>query len=347
MLAPEKPFFLYYAPGACHAPHHAPKEWIDRFKGRFDMGYEAMREQTLARQKELGIVPPDTELPPMNPIGTPETADRARTASRSRRWTTRGRGTRCRPTSSGCSAAWRRSTPASWRTPTTQIGRLLDYLEETGQRENTIVVLVSDNGASGEGGPNGSVNENKFANGIPDDIAENLAMLDELGGPKTYNHYPNGWAMAFNTPFKMWKRYEFNGGTSDPCIISWPAGHRGQGRDPRPVPPRDRPRPDDPRRARRRAARDDRRPRPEPLRRRQHALQLRRRDAAQRPRDAVLLDARLAQHLARRLEGRHARTRRSAAGATSARTRGSSTTPTSTAPSCTTSPRRSPSACRS
>ena len=93
-----------------------------------------------------------------------------RTASRSRRWTSRGRGTRCRPRSSGCSAGWPRSTPASWRTPTTQIGRLLDYLEETGQRENTMVVLVSDNGASGEGGPNGSVNENKFANGIPDDI---------------------------------------------------------------------------------------------------------------------------------------------------------------------------------
>jgi arylsulfatase len=92
-----------------------------------------------------------------------------------------------------------------------------------------MVILVSDNGASGEGGPDGSVNENKFANGIPDDMDENLAMLDELGGPKTYNHYPNGWAMAFNTPFKMWKRYEFNGGTSDPCIISWPAGTPGGG----------------------------------------------------------------------------------------------------------------------
>ena len=103
------------------------------------------------------------------------------------------------------------------------IGRLLDYLEESGQRENTMIVLVSDNGASGEGGPNGSVNENKLFNGVPDDMQANLAMLDELGGTKTYNHYPNGWAMAFNTPFKMWKRYEFNGGTADPCIISWPS----------------------------------------------------------------------------------------------------------------------------
>ena len=109
------------------------------------------------------------------------------------------------------------------------IGRLLDYLEESGQRENTMVIVVSDNGASGEGGPNGSVNENKFFNGFPDDLESNLAMLDELGGPRTYNHYPNGWAMAFNTPFKMWKRYEFNGGTSDPCIISWPGAAGGKG----------------------------------------------------------------------------------------------------------------------
>ena len=120
-IAPEKPFFLYYAPGACHAPHHAPKEWIDKFKGQFDMGYEALREQTLARQKEMGIVPPDTELPPINPIGTPETRT-GRTGSRSRRSTSRGRGTRCRPRSSDCSAGWRRSTPGSWRTPTIRSG---------------------------------------------------------------------------------------------------------------------------------------------------------------------------------------------------------------------------------
>jgi arylsulfatase len=107
------------------------------------------------------------------------------------------------------------------------LGRLLDYLEESGQRENTMIIVVSDNGASGEGGPDGSVNEMKFANGLPDDMASNLAMIDELGGTKTYNHYPNGWAMAFNTPFKMWKRYEFNGGTADPCIISWPAATAG------------------------------------------------------------------------------------------------------------------------
>ena len=110
-----------------------------------------------------------------------------------------------------------------------EIGRLLDFLEESGQLENTIVVLVSDNGASGEGGPNGSVNENKFFNGIPDTIEENLQYLDELGSHATYNHYPVGWAWAFNTPFKMWKRYNFEGGVADPMIVSWPKGIEAKG----------------------------------------------------------------------------------------------------------------------
>ncbi len=105
-----------------------------------------------------------------------------------------------------------------------EIGRLLDHLEQSGQLDNTIIVLVSDNGASGEGGPNGSVNENKMFNGIPDTIEANLPHLEELGSPATYNHYPTGWAMAFNTPFKLWKRYSnWEGGTADPMIASWPA----------------------------------------------------------------------------------------------------------------------------
>jgi hypothetical protein len=190
------------------------------------MGYEAMREQTLARQKEMGIVPAETGLPPINPIGTPETR-------------TGPDGQPFPPLD--YTKPWDSLTAEEKRLfarmaevyagflahADHHIGRLLDYLEETGQRENTMVIVVSDNGASGEGGPNGSINEMKFANGIPDDMASNLAMLDKLGGPETYNHYPNGWAMAFNTPFKMWKRYEFNGGTADPCIISWPATGSG------------------------------------------------------------------------------------------------------------------------
>ena len=110
-----------------------------------------------------------------------------------------------------------------------EIGRLLDFLEESGELENTIVMLVSDNGASGEGGPNGSVNENKFFNGIPDSMEENLQYLDELGSPATYNHYPVGWAWAFNAPFKMWKRYNFEGGVADPLVISWPKGIKATG----------------------------------------------------------------------------------------------------------------------
>jgi arylsulfatase A-like enzyme len=228
VIAPEKPFFLYYAPGACHAPHHAPKEWIEKFKGQFDMGYEAIREQTLARQKKLGIVPQETELPPINPIGTPET----RKGPNGELFPALDFTLPWDSLSEEEKQLFRRMAEVYagfMAHADQQIGRLLDYLEETGQRENTIVVVISDNGASGEGGPNGSVNEMKFANGIPDSMQENLALLDELGGTKTYNHYPTGWAMAFNTPFKMWKRYEFNGGTSDPCIISWPKGIKAGG----------------------------------------------------------------------------------------------------------------------
>jgi arylsulfatase len=220
-VAPDKPFCLYYAPGACHAPHHVPKEWIEKYKGRFDMGYEEMRVQTLERQKKLGIVPEDTELPQINPIGTPESRQGPEgqpfpMLDFTRPWDSLSDDERrlfCRMA----------EVYAGFLAHTDhQIGRLLAYLEDTDQLENTMIVLVSDNGASGEGGPNGSLNENKFFNGVPDDVETNLAMIDELGSPQTYNHYPNGWAMAFNTPFKMWKRYEYDGGSCDPCIISWP-----------------------------------------------------------------------------------------------------------------------------
>jgi arylsulfatase A-like enzyme len=228
VLAPEKPFFLYYAPGAAHSPHHVPKEWADRYKGKFDMGYEAIREQILARQKELGIVPADTELPAINPIGAPET----RTGPEGKPFPQMDY-TKPWDSLSGdekrlfCRMA---EVYAGFLSHADHhIGRLIDYLEQTGQRENTLIFVVSDNGASAEGGPDGSVNEMKFVNGIPDDMAENLSKLDDLGGPGTYNHYCTGWAMAFNTPFKMWKRYEFEGGTSDPCIISWPQGITAKG----------------------------------------------------------------------------------------------------------------------
>jgi arylsulfatase len=111
-----------------------------------------------------------------------------------------------------------------------EIGRLIDYLEDSGQLDNTIVVIVSDNGASGEGGPNGSFNENKFFNNIPDTVEANLARIDELGGPKSYNHYNTGWAWAFDTPFPYWKRFAgYEGGTADICVVSWPQGIAARG----------------------------------------------------------------------------------------------------------------------
>jgi arylsulfatase len=217
---------MYFCPGAAHAPHHIFKEWADRYSGQFDMGYEAIRESILARQKALGIIPEDTELSPINPYvdetgpggeGWPE-------LDTVRPW-------------DSLSAEEQRlfarmaEVYAGFLSHADhEIGRLLDYLEQTGQLDNTIVVVVSDNGASGEGGPNGSVNENKFFNGLPDSIEDNLRYLDELGGTRTYNHYPTGWAWAFNTPFKMWKRYgNLRGGTADPLIVSWPAGMSARG----------------------------------------------------------------------------------------------------------------------
>jgi arylsulfatase len=218
-IAPEKPFFLYYCPGACHAPHHAPREWIDKYEGRFDMGYEAYRELVFARQKQLGVITEKAELSPINPYidemsddGTPwPEVDRVRP------WDSLSEDEQrlfCRMA----------EVYAGFLSHTDhEIGRLLDGLEQLGELDNTLVVLVSDNGASGEGGPNGSVNENKFFNGLPDTIEDALPYLDVLGGPETNNHYPTGWAFAFNTPFKLWKRYgNWEGGTADPMLVSWP-----------------------------------------------------------------------------------------------------------------------------
>jgi arylsulfatase A-like enzyme len=188
-IAPEKPFFLYCAPGACHAPHHAPTEWIEKFKGRFDIGYEAIREQILARQKELGIVPNNTELPPINPIGDSQTRKVPEGQPFPELDTTRPWGA-LNDDEKRLFAHMAEVYAGFLAHADHHIGRLLEYLERTGQLENTMIVAVSDNGASGEGGPNGSVNEMKFANGIADDLQQNLEEIDELGGPRTYNHYP-------------------------------------------------------------------------------------------------------------------------------------------------------------
>ena len=209
---PDKPWLVYLAYGATHAPHHSPKEWIDKYKGKFDMGYEKFREITLEKMKTLKIVPDHTELTPLNPWPAP---DIILEADLVRPWDS----LQADEKKLFCRMA---EVYAGFLSYTdNQLGRLLDFLEETKQIENTIIVVVSDNGASGEGSPNGSVNENKFFNGWPDDLQDNLKYLDKLGSPDTYNHYPTGWALAFNTPYKMFKRYSLEGGIADPCIISW------------------------------------------------------------------------------------------------------------------------------
>jgi arylsulfatase A-like enzyme len=227
-VAPDRPFFMYFCPGACHAPHHAPKEWADKYKGKFDMGYERYRELVLERQKQMGIVPENTALSPINPIGTP--ADTKSPDGKPfpaldyvKPWDALPEDEK---------QLYRRMAEvyAGFLSYTDhQIGRIIDFLEQSGQLDNTLVIVISDNGASGEGGPTGSVNENKFLNGIPDSLEENLNYLDVLGSPLTYNHYPTGWAMAFNTPFKMWKRYSYNGGICDPFLISWQKGIKSRG----------------------------------------------------------------------------------------------------------------------
>ncbi|OHT86693.1 arylsulfatase [Mycobacteroides saopaulense] len=226
VIAPDKPWFSYVCPGAGHAPHHVFKEWADKYAGTFDMGYELYREIVLENQKELGIVPSDTELSPVNPYldvkgpnGEPWPLQ-----DTVRPWDSlNDEEKRLFSRMAEVFAGFLSYTDD-------QIGRILDYLDESGQLDNTIIVVISDNGASGEGGPNGSVNEVKFFNGYIDTVEESLRFYDNLGGTDTYNHYPIGWAMAFNTPYKLYKRYaSHEGGIADTAIISWPKGIAAHG----------------------------------------------------------------------------------------------------------------------
>jgi arylsulfatase A-like enzyme len=199
---PEKPFFLYFAPGAMHAPHHAPPASIERYRGRYDDGWEAWRARTFARQLATGIVPAGTTLterpawiPQWSELRVPERRLYARMME--------------------VFAGFLDYTDA-------QIGRVLEAIDRLGGGDNTLVFVLSDNGASAEGGPIGSFNEHRFIHDKIDELDQTLAQLDELGGFRAYNHYAWGWAWAGNTPLRLWKRYTWLGGVRTPLIVRWP-----------------------------------------------------------------------------------------------------------------------------
>ena len=207
--APNKPFFMYFCPGAGHAPHHVPKEWADKYKGKFDMGWDKYREMVFERQKKLGIVPPDAELSRHDPDVKP--------------WD------KCSPEEKKVYARMMEVFAGFLSHTDYHYGRLFTFLKEIGEWDNTLIMFISDNGASPEGGPTGSVNENLFFNSVPESLEDNLKALDDLGGPKYYNHYPWGWTWAGNTPFRRWKRETYRGGISDPFIVHWPKGIKAKG----------------------------------------------------------------------------------------------------------------------
>jgi arylsulfatase A-like enzyme len=204
-LAPDKPFFIYYAPGASHAPLQAPRAWIDKFKGQFDMGWDRYREIVLDRQKKLGVVPHDTKLTP-RPAAIPAwdslTPDQKKVAVR-------------------LMEVYAGFTAQSDH----EIGRVIDAIAATGQLDNTLIVYIAgDNGASLEGGLYGTANAMSQINGEPQSTEDALAVLDELGGPHTTPHYPVGWAWAGNAPFQWGKRIASHlGGTRDPMVVFWPS----------------------------------------------------------------------------------------------------------------------------
>ena len=201
---PAKPFFLYLAYGAGHSPHHVPFEYADAYKGMFDHGWDAEREKVLARQKELGIMAPSVRLPERNPgvaAWASLTGDQKRVYARMQ------------------------EVFAGFMTHADeQIGRLVAFLRRIGRLDDTMIILVSDNGASMEGGDNGVFNEYARHNGLEVHFDQIVANIDRIGAPGSLNNYPKGWSMAGNTPFREWKRYTYQGGIADPLIIHWPEG---------------------------------------------------------------------------------------------------------------------------
>jgi arylsulfatase len=208
-VAPAKPFFMYYCLGAGHAPHHVEGEWIERYRGQFDAGWDRWREQVFARQLAMGVVPPGTRLsprPPWVPAWDSLTADARRLYARQME----------------VYAAFLEQTDH-------HLGRVVDFLARMGELDNTLIMVASDNGASAEGGVHGSFNELQFPNRIEATVEQNLARLDEWGSVRSYPNYSWGWAWAGNTPLRRWKRYLHQGGMSDPLIVHWPKGIAARG----------------------------------------------------------------------------------------------------------------------
>jgi arylsulfatase len=211
-LAPNKPWFVYYATGTAHAPHHAPKEWIAKYKGQFDQGWDKVRDETLARQKKLGVVPANTDLskrPDQIPAWDSLSADQKRLY-----------------------AHMMEVYAGALSYADNQIGRLLDEVEQSGQRDNTLIFFImGDNGASAEGSLQGTTNEVATAgNGVKEDLSFLLSQIDNLGGPLTYNHYPVGWAHAMDAPMQWTKQVASHfGGTRNGMVISWPAKIKDKG----------------------------------------------------------------------------------------------------------------------
>ena len=210
-LTPDRPFFVYYAPGAVHAPHHVPQEWIDRWKGKFDKGWDALREEILARQIKLGIVPKGTKLAP-KPEAIPDwdtlSADEKRLFARQFE----------------VFAAFLEMTDH-------EVGRLIQAVEDVGQLDNTLIMYVAgDNGTSAEGGRNGMFNENTYFNGVAQSLEDMLKSIDKWGGPETYPHMSAGWAVALDTPYQWTKQVASDhGGTKVGMAVHWPKGIKSKG----------------------------------------------------------------------------------------------------------------------
>jgi arylsulfatase len=205
----DKPWFLYLATGACHSPHQSPREWIERYRGHFDRGWDTWRVDALARQKADGLLPPHTELSP-RPEWVAAWDDLAATERR-------------------VYARYMEAFAGFLSHTDHELGRLFDRLEAMGEMENTITVVLSDNGASSEGGPVGSINDVRAWNMLPRTVEEAAERLDEIGGPRVHNNYPWGWTVAGNTPFRRWKRETHEGGVADPLIVHWPRGIAARG----------------------------------------------------------------------------------------------------------------------